>query len=66
MQNAAEAAQEMGLLREFVYLNYANQVQEPIASYGREDVARLRAAARRYDPSGVFQRQVPGGFKVLV
>ena len=56
----------MGLLHDFVYLNYANQAQNPIATYGRENVAGLKKAAERYDPRGVFQRQVPGGFKLPV
>lgn len=66
MHKANEAARDMGLLHKFVYLNYANQVQDPISTYGRENVASLRAAATRYDPQGVFQRQVPGGFKLPV
>ena len=66
MHKANEAARDMGLLHEFVYLNYANQVQDPISIYGRENVASLRAAGRMYDPQGVFQRQVPGGFKLPV
>ena len=66
MQKANEAAADMDLLHNFVYLDYANQVQDPIQSYGPENVARLRAAARKYDPRGVFQRLVPGGFKLVV
>ena len=66
MQTANEAARDMGLLHNFVYLDYANQAQDPILTYGGENVARLRAAARKYDPRGVFQRQVPGGFKLPV
>lgn len=66
MQRVNEAAREMGMLHEFVYLNYANQDQNPILTYGPENVASLRAAARKYDPRGVFQRQVPGGFKLPV
>ena len=66
MQKANEAARDMGMLHKFVYLNYANQAQNPIMSYGRENVASLKAAAMKYDPRGVFQRQVPGGFKLPV
>lgn len=66
MQKANEAARNMGMLHEFVYLNYANQAQDPIATYGQDNVANLRAAAKKYDPRGVFQRQVPGGFKLPV
>lgn len=66
MQKANEVARNMGMLHKFVYLNYANQAQDPIATYGQENVANLRAAAKKYDPRGVFQRQVPGGFKLPV
>lgn len=54
----------MGLLRRFQYLNYADTSQHPIASYGPENVARLKAASRKYDHNGVFQKLVPGGFKL--
>ena len=60
----AGLAKSMGLLHEFQYLNYADPSQNPIGSYGPENVERLRKASRKYDPSGIFQRQVPGGFKL--
>ena len=66
MRKANEAARDVGMLHDFVYLNYANQAQNPILTYGRENVASLKAAATRYDPHGIFQRQVPGGFKLPI
>ena len=57
-------AKSQNLYNEFIYLNYALQSQDPIASYGEESVARLRAVSSRYDPQGVFQRLCPGGFKL--
>ncbi|MCJ1476431.1 hypothetical protein MMC13_005097 [Lambiella insularis] len=60
MQDAAAIARGMSLLHRFQYINYADPSQNPIGSYGWENVQRLRAASRRYDPRGVFQRQVPG------
>lgn len=66
MRQANAAANGMGLLHDFVYLDYANQAQDPIATYGRENIASLKRVADRYDPRGVFQRQVPGGFKLPV
>ena len=66
MQAANAAAADMDLLHKFVYLDYANQDQDPIRRYGGANVAGLREAARRYDPRGVFQRLVPGGFKLPV
>ncbi|OBT82571.1 hypothetical protein VE02_08434 [Pseudogymnoascus sp. 03VT05] len=60
----ASVASEMGLLRRFRYLNYADKQQNPIASYGPENVAQLQATSKKYDPKGLFQRQAPGGFKL--
>ncbi|KFY61752.1 hypothetical protein V496_04910 [Pseudogymnoascus sp. VKM F-4515 (FW-2607)] len=60
----SSVASEMGLLRRFQYLNYANKQQNPIASYGPENVAGLQATSKKYDPKGLFQRQAPGGFKL--
>jgi hypothetical protein len=57
-------ARAMGMLHKFQYINYADPSQHPIQSYGDENVEQLRRTSRKYDPKGVFQRQVPGGFKL--
>jgi hypothetical protein len=57
-------ARAQGLWSDFTYLNYAAQFQDPIADYGGESVARLKAVSRKYDNTAVFQRLVPGGFKL--
>ncbi|OJJ81678.1 FAD-binding oxidoreductase [Aspergillus glaucus CBS 516.65] len=49
---------------EYVYLNYADKTQDPLKGYGEENVKYIRRVAEKYDPHGVFQHQVPGGFKV--
>jgi len=55
----------MGLARStFRYANYANYRQRPLDGYGRANRAFLGVVAKRYDPRGVFQRLVPGGFKL--
>ena len=64
LREANSIARGMGLLHKFQYINYADPGQDPIASYGAANVRRLRAASRQYDPTGVFQKQVPGGFKL--
>lgn len=56
---------ERGLYIPYQYLNYADGFQDPIGSYGKEVKARLQDVSRAYDPEGVFQKQVPGGFKVF-
>lgn len=45
-------------------LTYSGWNQPAIASYGSENVARLLSVAATYDPTGVFQRLVPGGQKL--
>ena len=57
-------ARDAGKYNEYVYLNYADGSQNPLSGYGDESVEYMREVARRYDPDGVFETQVPGGFKV--
>ena len=64
VKEVSAIAKAAGLLHEFQYINYADPSQDPIRSYGKENVKRLRRMSRRYDPKGVFQRQAPGGFKL--
>ncbi|KAJ8123864.1 hypothetical protein ONZ43_g283 [Nemania bipapillata] len=47
------------------YMNYADGSQDVVAGYGKENVLKMLAVSRTYDPDGVFQRRVPGGFKIL-
>ncbi|PKY04093.1 FAD-binding domain-containing protein [Aspergillus campestris IBT 28561] len=54
-----------GLYSPFQYLNYAEKSQDPIGSYGKEMLNRLRAVSRKYDPAELFQKSVPGGFKLF-
>ena len=60
------AAKERGVYHPFLYLNYADQWQDPIAGYEEESVERLKRISRERDPTGFFQRNVPGGFKLPV
>lgn len=54
----------MGALRDFQYLNYAFQDLDPLGSYGPANIQKIKAAAAKYDPGQVFQKLVPGGFKL--
>ncbi|KAL4913345.1 hypothetical protein BDW62DRAFT_220801 [Aspergillus aurantiobrunneus] len=58
-----EYAKSIGKYNEYVYLNYADGTQNPLRGYGDESLEFIRDVAQRYDPDGVFQKQVPGGFK---
>ena len=60
-----DAAKASGTFNRFIDLNHANEDQDPIAGYGPEVKERLRAVSRKYDPRGVFQTVVPGGFKLF-
>lgn len=46
------------------YMNYSDVSQDPLSSYGSEALTLLRHVSHRYDPEGVFQSRVPGGFKI--
>lgn len=52
-------------LNSYKYLNYAYKTQQPIQGYGAASVAKLQAASKKYDPYQVFQKLVPGGFKLF-
>ncbi|KAF1952218.1 FAD binding domain-containing protein [Byssothecium circinans] len=59
-----EFAASIGATRGYLYLDYADITQDPLASYGRENVKKMKAVAAKYDSFGVFQNLVPGGFKL--
>lgn len=47
----------------YIYLNYAHAGQNVFGEGQRKE--RLREVSRQYDPEGIFQRVVPGGFKLF-
>ncbi|KAI1841301.1 hypothetical protein JX266_012537 [Neoarthrinium moseri] len=49
---------------DFIYANYADDSQDPLGSYGADNVQHMREVAAKYDPTGVFQTRIPGGFKI--
>ncbi|KAI1735291.1 putative FAD-binding oxidoreductase [Xylaria scruposa] len=58
------AADAAGTSLEYIFMNDANVDQPVIASYGLDNVQRLRAVQQAYDPHMVFQKLVPGGQKL--
>ncbi|CAG8981861.1 hypothetical protein HYALB_00009536 [Hymenoscyphus albidus] len=46
----------------FLYMNDASRDQNPLASYGRDCLARLKETALRHDPEQVFQKLQNNGF----
>ncbi|KAI9155658.1 FAD-dependent monooxygenase CTB5 [Paramyrothecium foliicola] len=58
-------AAKRGTSSSFKYLNYAAPFQDPISSYGEENKAKLQAVSKKFDPEGLFQKGVPGGWKLF-
>jgi hypothetical protein len=46
------------------YLNYVDGTQDPLKSYGQKNIDFMREVAAKYDPSGMFQKQVVSGWKI--
>ncbi|KAL8994667.1 MAG: hypothetical protein Q9169_005420 [Polycauliona sp. 2 TL-2023] len=51
-------------LKGFQYINYAFEDQDPLGGYGPAALGKIRAASAKYDVGQVFQKLVPGGFKL--
>lgn len=59
-------AESLGLKWNWRYLNYSHSSQDVMASLGKAALAKLREAAAKYDPTGVFQKLRASGFKIPV
>jgi hypothetical protein len=59
-----KCTKKAGVFNSFKYLNYAASFQDPLSGYGPASEAKLTAASKKYDPTGVFQIALPGGFKL--
>ncbi|KAF4486980.1 Bifunctional solanapyrone synthase [Colletotrichum fructicola Nara gc5] len=57
-------AESIGGAEDLVYLNYASSRQDSLGSYGAKSLEYMRKVAEKYDPEGIFQTRVPGGFKL--
>lgn len=57
--------EERGILRDFIYLNYADKPQ-PVyeSSVSKCDLARMKEIQAMYDPDLVLETLIPGGFKL--
>ncbi|KAJ4341131.1 hypothetical protein N0V95_007295 [Ascochyta clinopodiicola] len=64
MRQIKQESIELGVANDWVYMNYASQFQDVIASYGAQSKAKLNAVAEKYDPKAVFQKLQPGYFKL--
>lgn len=46
------------------YINYSDKTQNPLKSYGPANTDFIKKTAAKYDPKGIFQKQMPGSFKI--
>ena len=59
-----EFAREQDTFVDWQFINYADKTQKPLGTYGEENIAKMEAAAAKYDPKGIWQKQCPGGHKL--
>ncbi|KAJ5745667.1 FAD-binding domain-containing protein [Penicillium odoratum] len=62
--NIEAAAKKAGVYRYYKYYNYAGVGQAVIDGYGYESKSNLKAVSKKYDSKGLFQKGLPGGFKL--
>ncbi|KAK8043809.1 oxidoreductase [Apiospora phragmitis] len=58
------AAAKRGASFGFIEMNHAKSSQKVLQSYGSRNLDFLRATAKNYDSTSVFQNLMPGGFKL--
>ncbi|KAI0145377.1 FAD-binding domain-containing protein [Xylariaceae sp. FL1272] len=63
-QKVQHTAETKGRGMDLIYSNYADTSQNVIKSYGANNVEFLKQVSKKYDPDQVFQKRVPGGFKL--
>ncbi|KAL8836815.1 MAG: hypothetical protein Q9170_002776 [Blastenia crenularia] len=65
LNDIIESAKQLKTYINWVDINHADFSQDPISSYGSTNKAFLQTVSRKYDPTQVFQKFVPGGFKLF-
>ncbi|CAL5875166.1 uncharacterized protein PFLUO_LOCUS9470 [Penicillium psychrofluorescens] len=55
VDQAEAVAKKNGTYVDFKYSNYCSRDQDPLATYGSENLSKLRSVAREVDPRGIFQ-----------
>ncbi|KAK2597531.1 hypothetical protein N8I77_012312 [Diaporthe amygdali] len=64
LEDSVALAKQMGLNHRFIFPNYAWPTEAVMRGYGEDRLAVLRDVAKNWDPSGFFQGQFVGGFKI--
>lgn len=55
---------ELGYYNSYIFQNTAEYWQNPYPGRGVENLAALKAISKKYDPEQLFQKAVPGGYKL--
>jgi hypothetical protein len=63
LERIDEDATNRGTAVPYKFMNYTYSFQDPISSYGNDNVQKMLEVSKKYDPEGLFQQGVPGGFK---
>ena len=66
IERAKQSARQRNTLHRFLFLNHAFEDEDVFAGYGDENLRRLHEVRQAVDPEGVFQRLMPGYFKLGV
>ncbi|KAI1387334.1 6-hydroxy-D-nicotine oxidase [Hypoxylon trugodes] len=61
-EDVINLAKKKGKHLDFIFMNDAHTSQNVLGGYGAENLKRLRDAAAKYDPEGVFQKLQNDGF----
>lgn len=64
VNRSVATAKKQGLDHPYLYQNYASKEQDVFASYGEDNLARLKSIRDKYDPTHVYQKLQPGYFKL--
>jgi hypothetical protein len=57
-------AKDLGVYCSWHFINYSEKWQDSISSYSPEARKFLKVVSKKYDPLQIWQKQVPGGFKL--
>jgi hypothetical protein len=62
--NALAASRGASSKNGYVYMNYAGKTQDVYGGYGKQNHAKLKRVARKYDPHGELRNLWKGYFKL--
>lgn len=61
-QKWQQLGEERGLYVPFLFMNDASRDQDPLSLYGLDNLSKLKAISKKYDPAQVFKKLQNDGF----